>query len=91
MTWTLKKLELELRWDWTISRSSCAKKTNFLLSFESQNLKGLGEVAFNTRYAESEDLIESGFKKFQIELIGTEPVHNLCQSTNNFFCKEHKR
>ena len=65
MMWTLRRLELELAFDWTISRSSCTSKTNFVVELHERGVTGAGEVAFNSRYGESLEKIEADFIDFQ--------------------------
>jgi len=64
LEWTLKKIELELKFPWKIARGTAYSKTNFIVTVECDGSVGQGEVAFNTRYGESEEGIESSFKDF---------------------------
>ncbi len=62
--WSLEKLILDLKFDWTISRNSSQVKTNFIVKIKDDEVEGLGEIAFNIRYGESAELIEEGFSRF---------------------------
>ncbi|OUR96653.1 hypothetical protein A9Q84_09930 [Halobacteriovorax marinus] len=62
--WNIKEIELPLKFTWAISRNSSSKKTNVIIEYKSNNVLGLGEVAFNVRYGESLELIHTQFEKF---------------------------
>ncbi len=64
LEWTIKKIELPLKFPWKIARGSAVHKINFLISVECNGQSGMGEVAFNTRYNESEEGIEESFRRF---------------------------
>lgn len=64
LEWTLKRIELPLKFPWKISRGTAHSKTNFIVTVDIDGTKGQGEIAFNTRYDESENSIESGFQEF---------------------------
>jgi L-alanine-DL-glutamate epimerase-like enolase superfamily enzyme len=59
MEWTIKKLKLELKYTWKISRNSSEYKENLIVSCGNFGEIGLGEVAPNIRYGETpENLLE---------------------------------
>ena len=62
--WSVEKFDLPLRFDWKISRGSSQQKTIFILRIQQGKYQGLGEVAFNKRYGESEESIDKGLKEF---------------------------
>ncbi len=64
LTWSLEKIQLPLKFTWKISRNSSEVKTNYIVKVKSSDIEGIGEVAYNVRYAESEELIESSFTRF---------------------------
>ncbi|MCO4794447.1 MAG: hypothetical protein KC493_12075 [Bacteriovoracaceae bacterium] len=61
--WSLSKLELPLKVTWKISRNSSSSKTNFLVQYSRDGLSGRGEAAYNTRYGESDTLLQNMFSK----------------------------
>ena len=63
--WSIKEVELPLKFTWNISRNSSDIKRNFVIEVKNGNLNGLGEVAFNVRYGESRDLILEKFEEFK--------------------------
>ncbi len=59
MEWTIKKLKLELKYTWKISRNASTYKENLIVSCGHLGEIGLGEVAPNIRYGETpENLLE---------------------------------
>ncbi len=62
--WTISRIELPLKFPWKIARGTSFTKTNFIITADCDGTIGKGEIAFNTRYGESEDSIESGFRQF---------------------------
>ena len=64
LVWKINKVKLDLKFPWKISRGECSEKTNFIIELGDERIKGKGEVAFNKRYDESEDKIQTGFEKF---------------------------
>lgn len=62
--WTIKRLELPLKFPWKIARGTSLHKVNFVITAECNGESGMGEVAFNTRYNESEESIVAGFEQF---------------------------
>lgn len=63
--WNIKEIELPLKFTWAISRNSSNVKTNLIIEYKSNNVLGLGEVAFNVRYGESLELIHTQFEAFK--------------------------
>ncbi|PIP91883.1 MAG: dipeptide epimerase [Bdellovibrionales bacterium CG12_big_fil_rev_8_21_14_0_65_38_15] len=64
LEWSLKKIDLPLKFPWKIARGTSLSKTNFIVTVECDGSRGQGEVAFNIRYNESEKLIEEQFQLF---------------------------
>lgn len=64
LEWSLKKIILDLKFPWKIARGTALNKTNFIVSVDFDGIVGQGEIAFNTRYDESESAIEEGFRDF---------------------------
>lgn len=64
LEWTIKTIELPLKFPWKIARGTAYSKTNFIVSVDCDGTIGQGEVAFNSRYGESEKSIEEGFRAF---------------------------
>lgn len=65
--WSLKEIELPLKFTWNISRNSSDIKRNFIVEVKNGNFVGVGEVAFNVRYGESRELIIEKFEEFKNE------------------------
>lgn len=63
--WSIKEIELPLKFTWNISRNSSDIKRNFIIECRNGSLAALGEVAFNVRYGESRDLILEKFEEFK--------------------------
>ena len=55
---------LPLRFEWAIARYSTKKKKNFVVSVSEDDFEGIGEVAWNPRFGESENVIREGFGLF---------------------------
>lgn len=70
--WTIKEIELPLKFTWNISRNSSDIKRNFIVEVKNGSFSGLGEVAFNVRYHESRDLILEKFEEFKNEAANVE-------------------
>ncbi|NOT80087.1 MAG: hypothetical protein HOP07_13915 [Bacteriovoracaceae bacterium] len=64
-TWSIKELELPLKFTWNISRNSSDTKKNFCVKVKNGSIEALGEVAFNVRYGESRELILEKFEEFK--------------------------
>ena len=64
LDWSIEPLQLSLRFPWKIARSTTFSKKNFIVMVVADGIEGKGEVAFNTRYNESEKTITNGFEKF---------------------------
>ncbi len=63
--WSIKEIELPLKFNWNISRNSSDIKRNFIIEVRNGSLKAHGEVAFNVRYGESKELILEKFEEFK--------------------------
>lgn len=63
--WSIKEIELPLKFTWNISRNSSDIKRNFIIELKNGSIKALGEVAFNVRYGESRELILEKFEEFK--------------------------
>lgn len=75
MEWRIKKIKLELKYIWKISRNASEFKENFIIEFEQDGIIGLGEVAPNIRYNENPDIIESAFTSFLHRIKG--PIEDI--------------
>lgn len=64
-SWSIKEIELPLKFNWNISRNSSAIKHNFIIEVKNGSIKALGEVAFNVRYGETRELILEKFEEFK--------------------------
>ena len=64
LSWSLKEIELPLKFTWRISRGSFKTKKNFVVEIKNAGLTGLGEVAFTGRNSETKELVEAGFARF---------------------------
>ena len=64
LRWELERLDLPLRYDWAIARSRTQKKKNFIVSVSGDEFMGIGEVAWNSRFNESDKAIRAGFDLF---------------------------
>jgi len=65
LKWSIKEIELPLKFSWNISRNSSISKTNFIIQVKNGSFEANGEVAFNVRYGESKELILEKFNEFQ--------------------------
>ncbi len=63
--WSIKELELPLKFTWNISRNSSDTKKNFCIKVKNGSIEAMGEVAFNVRYEESRELILEKFEEFK--------------------------
>ena len=63
--WSIKEIELPLKFSWNISRNSSDIKRNFIVKVKNGSLEATGEVAFNVRYNESRELILEKFEEFK--------------------------
>ncbi len=64
-TWSIKEINLPLRFTWNISRNSSDIKNNFIIEVKNGSISAKGEVAFNVRYGESRELILEKFEEFK--------------------------
>lgn len=63
-TWDIEEYTLQLKYNWKISRNETVEKRNFIIHFEKNGIRGMGEVAPNIRYGETPKKIVSEFKQF---------------------------
>lgn len=63
--WTIKEIELPLKFTWNISRNSSDIKRNFIIEVKNGSVSAKGEVAFNVRYGESREMILEKFEEFK--------------------------
>lgn len=68
MQWSMREIELPLKFDWSISRNSTNIKRNFIIEVQSGKISGSGEIAFNVRYEESRETILKAFEDFRNEV-----------------------
>lgn len=68
MQWSMREIELPLKFDWSISRNSTNVKRNFIVEVQSGKISGTGEIAFNVRYDESRESILKAFEEFKSEV-----------------------
>jgi L-Ala-D/L-Glu epimerase len=66
--WSIRSLELPLRFTWKISRNASDAKTNLLVRVGDGAVAGWGEAAPNVRYGESPALLLEQFAALQPEL-----------------------
>jgi L-alanine-DL-glutamate epimerase-like enolase superfamily enzyme len=64
-SWSIKEIDLPLKYTWNISRNSSDIKHNFIIEVRNGSLRAHGEVAFNVRYGESRELILEKFEEFK--------------------------
>ncbi len=72
MEWRIKKIHLELKYTWKISRNTSEFKENFIIEAKDGNFVGSGETAPNIRYNETSEIITKAF-----ELFMHLPVHEI--------------
>lgn len=64
MEWSIKKIQLELKYTWKISRNESTFKENFIVEAVDGKYTGIGEVAPNIRYHETPENITENFITF---------------------------
>ncbi len=64
-SWSIKEIELPLKFTWNISRNSSDIKRNFIVEVKNGSISAMGEVAFNVRYGETRELILEKFEEFR--------------------------
>lgn len=62
--WKLREIELPLRFDWHIARGTTQTKKNFIVEITHSPHNAQGEVAFNSRYGESAEMVKEDFERF---------------------------
>lgn len=75
INWQITPIKLALKYTWKISRNTSTFKTNFLITCDQGNWKGLGETAPNIRYNETPEVMLEEFNKFVAA--GANHVHDL--------------
>ncbi|RTQ46231.1 dipeptide epimerase [Hymenobacter gummosus] len=63
--WSIRSLELPLRFTWKISRNASDAKTNLIVRVADDAAAGWGEAAPNVRYGESPGLLLAQFEQLQ--------------------------
>jgi L-alanine-DL-glutamate epimerase-like enolase superfamily enzyme len=63
LDWSIRPLELPLRFTWKISRNASDAKTNLLVRVADAGAAGWGEAAPNVRYGESPELLLTQFEQ----------------------------
>lgn len=67
-SWSIKEIELPLKFTWNISRNSSDIKRNFIVEVKNGSIAAMGEVAFNVRYGETRELILEKFEEFKSQV-----------------------
>ena len=80
---SLKKIRLDLKVNWKLSRNETLYKENFILSLDDSGIIGLGEIAPNIRYDETAEKIEQDYN-FLIKRIEQESIEEILKE--NTFC-----
>ncbi len=79
LNWTIEEQQLELKYTWKISRNASDFKINFFVKVGDGNSEGTGEVAPNTRYHETPEIIRARFAEFTKGITGPfESIAALC-------------
>lgn len=73
--WSIKEIDLQLKFDWAIARNSSNHKNNFIIQMGKGELIGLGEVAPNIRFGESGELINKQFEDF-LNILSQNEAHS---------------
>ncbi len=84
--WSIKEIELPLKFTWNISRNSSDTKRNFIIKVKNGSIEAFGEVAFNVRYGESREMIIEKFEEFKNnapqEFTGVESLVSYLETTD---------
>jgi L-alanine-DL-glutamate epimerase-like enolase superfamily enzyme len=64
MQWSIEWIILDLRYTWKISRNASEYKMNAIITAQNGRWKGIGEVAPNIRYNETQESIQQAFNDF---------------------------
>lgn len=64
LNWSIKQIQLNLKYTWKISRNATTFKVNSIITCSNETNQGLGEVAPNIRYNETPELILQCFEMF---------------------------
>ncbi len=62
--WTIDWIELPLKYTWKLSRNQTDVKFNAIIRYEKNGFVGLGEVAPNIRYHETQERVDAEFVQF---------------------------
>ncbi|MFT6633410.1 MAG: glutamate racemase [Bacteriovoracaceae bacterium] len=86
MSYQLKKMKLELRVNWKISRNESLFKDNFILTYNGFE----SEVAPNIRYGETVERIEKEFQELLVKpgVVQSTWCNSFQNAVNNVFLKE---
>lgn len=64
MKWNIRPIELKLKFDWKISRSTSIEKKNFIIEIEEGDYKAFGEIAPNLHFEETPERVLEEFELF---------------------------
>ena len=70
LTWSIREIELPLKFVWKIARGSVTTKTNYIVEVFGGDMSAAGEVSICTRFGETPEQIHEGFSKFTSSLPG---------------------
>lgn len=62
--WSIRPIQLPLRYTWKISRNATNEKTNFIVRITEGDHHGEGEAAPNVRYGETPEIVQAQFDLF---------------------------
>ena len=65
--WSIEWIELPLKYTWKLSRNQTDVKYNAIIRFESDGVSGIGEVAPNIRYNETQERVNLEFENFKLQ------------------------
>lgn len=67
-TWSIKRVQLPLKFTWNIARGKCSERENLYISYQDGDFIGTGEVAFMTNEGKTITEIENRFQQFSEEV-----------------------
>ena len=82
MNFELKKIKLDLKVNWKLSRNETLFKENFIFKIVVGEKEFLGEVAPNIRYQETPEKIQADFDQFQKDFIEEADISSFLYSKN---------
>ena len=91
LNWSIEQIRLDLKFNWHISRNSSEFKLNHIIKVTDGIYVGRGEVAPNSRYEESNDLINSQFNDIHNSLNTIESIEQLDQLCEDKLIKNSLR